>query len=125
MAQNGTNLTNKQNKAITALMSSRTITEACQTAKIGRSTLARWMKDKTFKSVLQEAENEALRESARFLLTGNNQALETIYNLMTNGRTESIRLRAAVEWLSQVYKFREVVSIDERLTAIEQRIKNK
>lgn len=123
MAQNGTNLTNKQNKAITALMSSRTITEACQTAKIGRSTLARWMKDKTFKSVLQEAENEALRESARFLLTGNNRALETVYNLMTNGRTESIRLRAAVEWLSQVYKFREQATLEERLTALEERNK--
>ena len=119
MGQNGTKLTNKQIKTITALMASRTLTEACQTAKIGRSTLARWLKDETFKQALQEAENEVLRESSRFLLTGNNQALETIFNLMTNGRTETIRLRASTEWLNQSSRYRDLISIDERLTELE------
>lgn len=123
MVQNGTNLTNKQVKAIAALLNARTVTEACQAAKIGRSTLARWLKDSTFKQALSEAENEALKESSRILLTGNNDAIDAIFDLMTNGKTESIRLRAASEWLAQSNKFRETISLEDRISALEERLK--
>lgn len=118
-------LTGKKKKMIAALMTCRTIGEAVQMAGVTRTTLSRWLNDPEFSKALTAAENETMRESSRVLLTGQREALKTIFELMINGESDAIKLRAAAEWLSQSFKWRELITLDERMTAIEERLANK
>ena len=122
MANNG-ELTSKQKKMIAALMASENIGKACESAKVGRSTLARWLKDPTFNQELEKAESEAIKQASRELLSGQTEALATIREMMQLGVSDSIRLRAANDWMNLLFKIREMATLEERITKLEERIK--
>ena len=121
MANNG-ELTARQKRMIAALLTSENIGTACESVKVGRSTLARWLKDPTFNQELTNAETETIKQASRELLAGKTDALETIRLLMQSGRSESIRLRAANDWMSLLFKIREMATLEERITKLEKRI---
>lgn len=122
MANNG-ELTARQKRMIAALMASENIGKACDSAKIGRSTLARWLKDPTFNQELEKAESEAIKQASRELLSGQAEALATIREMMQLGVSDSIRLRAANDWMNLLFKIREMATLEERITKLEERIK--
>jgi hypothetical protein len=122
MGKNG-ELTPRQKKMIAALMTSENIGKACESAKIGRSTLARWLKDPTFNQELEKAESEAIKQASRELLSGQTEALATIREIMQSRASDSIRLRAANDWMNLLFKIREMATLEERITKLEERIK--
>jgi len=123
MAQNGT-LTTKKRRAIEALISSPTITEAADNAKVGRRTLHRWLdEDEAFRLALASAETKLLSTTARRLVAGNMQALDVLADLMANAESDMVRLRAARAWLDVTIRWREITSIEERITRLEAQLR--
>jgi hypothetical protein len=122
MANNG-ELTARQKRTITALLTSENIGAACELAGIGRTTLARWLKEPQFMKELSQAEKQALNQASRELLAGQAEALATIREIMTSGQNDAVRLKAANDWLNLLFKYREVDQLEERISKLEQRNK--
>lgn len=113
------NLTSKQIRGITALLSSRTIGEAAQKADVSERTIHAWLTEADFRAELRSAENETIEFATRRLLSGQQQALDSLELLATKGRSESVRRQAANDWLNLLLKFRDLQDIDQRLEDLE------
>lgn len=118
MGKNG-ELSIKQIKTIQALFISRNIEDACKKANIGRSTLARWLKQPEFVATLETVQGEYLSDISRELLFGQKQALDTLFELMKEGNSENVRRQAANSWLSFALKYKELVEFENRIKKLE------
>jgi hypothetical protein len=116
-------LTTRQIKMIAALLSSQTIGEACQIVGVTRTTLTRWLSDPMFTAALSAAEGDSINTSSRSFLAGQEEARETIREIMTSGQNDAVRLKAANDWLNLLFKYREVDQLEERISKLEQRNK--
>jgi transposase len=112
-------ITVKQQKAIAALLSERTIRDAAKTAGVNEKTLYTWLNEKDFRAALRSAEKDILDGVTRRLSAGQTLALDTLEKLVKSARHESTKLRASVAWLEMSLKFRDMQDIEERLTALE------
>lgn len=112
-------ITTKQQKAVTALLSERTIGEAAKRAGVGERTLYTWLADPAFRGALRDAERGVLDDVTRRLTSGQRLALDTLEKLIQSARHESTKLTACVSWLNMFIKYRDMKDIDERLTALE------
>jgi len=120
MAENG-NLSARQQRAIAALLTSKSVAEAAASAKVGERTLYRWLaEDRAFRAALLAAEGDLLATTTRRLLGLQGQALEALEYLLTRGESEGVRLRAAQVALELSLKLRELTCIEQRLQALEQ-----
>jgi hypothetical protein len=120
MQENSENsISTKQQKAIAALLSERTIGAAAKKAGIAERTIYTWLIDKDFRAALRSAEKDLLETVTRRLSAGQTLALDTLETLMQKAKHESTRQAAAVSWLNLSLKFIDVMNIDERLTALE------
>lgn len=118
-------ISTKQQKAIAALLSERTIGAAAKSAGVGERTLYTWLREDNFRAALRGAEKNLLDTVTRRLSAGLTLALDTLETLMQKARHESTRHAAAVSWLTLALKFKDLVNIDERLTALEAAIHEK
>jgi hypothetical protein len=116
-----TELTTKQTKAVIALLTNRTLTEAAAVANISPRQLYRWLELPEFIAALRVIESQVLGEATRRLLTGMGEALDTLHDLMTSAQSESVRRSAADNWLAQTLRVRELVELERRLAALEAR----
>ncbi|OQY83564.1 MAG: hypothetical protein B6D40_06750 [Anaerolineae bacterium UTCFX3] len=117
-------ITAKQSKAISALLTSRTIGEAATSAGVAERTLYTWLKNADFRGALREAQNELLDTTTRRLANGQTAALDTMEKLIQSARHESTRLTACVQWVNLFLRFNEVKNIEERLTELERQVQN-
>lgn len=115
-------ITTKQQKAIAALLSERTLGAAAKRAGIGERTLYNWLTDPVFRAALRSAESAMLETVTRRLSAGQSLALDALETLITKAKHESTRRQAAVDWLNLSLKFIDTLDIDERLTALEAKI---
>jgi len=120
MAENG-NLSARQQRAIAALLTSKSVAEAAASAKVGERTLYRWLaEDRAFRAALLAAEGDLLSTTTRRLLSLQGQAIETLESLLSRAESEGVRLRAAQVALELSLKLRDQVSIELRLQALEE-----
>lgn len=113
-------ITVRQQKAITALLTERTTRDAAKKCGVNEKTLYEWLKnDAAFLSALKSAEKDILDSVTRRLSSGQTSALDTVEKLFQSARHESTRLRAAVAWLDLSLKYKDLLDIDQRLTALE------
>jgi len=103
----------KQERMISALLTSQNASEACKTVNISRSTLARWMKSEEFREALRDAERIVIRNTILNLTSGTEYALSILKDLMTSSSSENIRRLAANDWLNHFYKVHEMVRNDD------------
>ncbi|GJQ37497.1 MAG: hypothetical protein JETCAE01_35070 [Anaerolineaceae bacterium] len=75
-------ITAKQSKAISALLTSRTIGEAATSAGVAERTLYTWLKRADFRGALREAQNELLDTTTRRLANGQTAELDTMEKLI-------------------------------------------
>jgi len=123
MAGNGMigELSTRQQKAIAALLASKSVSEAAASARVGERTLYRWLaEDEAFRAGLSRAESELLDTATRRLLSLQGQAIEALEYLLTRAESESVRLRAAQVAIETSLKLREMRDIEQRLQALEQ-----
>ncbi len=120
MPENSDNgISTKQQKAIAALLSERTLSAAAKRAGIGERTLYNWLTEPVFRAALRSAESAMLETVTRRLSVGQSLALDALETLITKAKHESTRRQAAVDWLNLSLKFIDTLNIDERLTALE------
>jgi len=123
MEQNGAKITTRQRRLIEALLTGKNISQACQTAGVGRTTYRRWMKQPHFTEALQQAEAELLEVSMRRLLSMQDAAVDGLQALLNDTRLRpSDRLRAVQMVLDNVLRLRTAVELEARLVELEKRV---
>jgi hypothetical protein len=116
-----TTLSTKQRKALEALLQTGEVSTAATVAHVHRDTIYRWMKQPLFASAVREAEAEAIDEVSRVLIRLSRSAVGTLAQAMAE-RDAPIgpRIRAADITLSRLLQVRELATLEDRLTALEQ-----
>jgi hypothetical protein len=113
-------LSRNQQRAITALLESRSIGEAAETCRLSDKTLRRYLADPNFRETLSRFEMERLDLATRRLLALSELAITIFENSMCDENiAPSVRLRAAQSVLDYLLKIRELRSIEQRLTDLE------
>lgn len=112
-------LSPRQYRAVESLLNSRSVQHAADTCGMGYKTLLRWMQDPQFKAALMVAEGESLDGAVRRLAGLGNTAITILADVMSNGESELLRLRAAQSVLDNLLKLRELRSVEERISRLE------
>lgn len=121
MTDNGRKLPTKKARAISALLSCRTVEEAAKQAKVGERTLHRWLTDPTFKAHLARAEGALIDGATRRLLRAQERAVSTLEEILQDSEARpSVRLRAAQIVIDAMLKLRELRNIEARLQVLEE-----
>lgn len=111
-------LSSNQRKALAALLENRTIAAAAEACGLNEKTLRRYLQDPFFKSELAQQESAIIDQVGRSLISGQLIALKTLFDIMTNGESESARRLAASTWMDFSLRWREL-KIEARLAALE------
>jgi DNA-binding CsgD family transcriptional regulator len=119
-------LTVKQERALQALLSHRTLKEAALAAGISETTLWRYMKDEAFLRRLREAERDALTHiSVRFHLSSSD-ADTILHDLMMKEETPaSARISAVRTVLDYSIRLGQLNELNARMEQLEEFIKRK
>lgn len=124
MVGHGSKFGRKKEAAIAALLKHRTVSEAAREVEIGIQTLYRWMKDPEFDADLRKAKQAAFGQANARLQQAAQPAAALMYKtIMDTTVPLSIRLRAADRILSYAQKARDSEQTEERLAALEQKVK--
>jgi hypothetical protein len=118
-----TGLSPKQNQAIEALLSARSVQHAGEMIGVSRRSMGRWLKQPEFRTALLAAEGDVIDGATRRLAGLAGMAIDTMAELLTNQETgEAVRQRTAQGILDNMLKLREIRDFDQRLTALEARL---
>lgn len=117
-------LTSKQKKGLAALLICPTLTAAAEQAGVDPRTLTRWLTQPLFISELKAAQTGVIDQATSRLLHGLTLALDTLVNLMTWGKSESVKRAAASEWLSSALVLHERSDFVRRLDNLERLVKH-
>jgi len=122
MAGNGSQQ-QRRHKAVTALLSSRTMEEAAREAGVSARTLRRWNQSAEFRHMLHEARRENYaRENAR-LQQGSPAAVSTLLKTLIDPKTrESVRVGIAKFVLESAQKTLEIEALEIRLSQVERNL---
>jgi hypothetical protein len=125
MADSGV-LSPSQKRAISALLTSRNIRAAAQTAKVAERSLARWLADSAFQGALHQAESEALGETVRRMAHVAGLAVDALEATLTDKGTQpGVKVQAANVVLAKLADLKELTELEQRITAIEERFGGK
>ncbi len=114
----------KKTQALAALIANPTIRDAAAAAGIDESTLRRYMKDGAFKAAYNRALDELLSDACRAAHNSLCAALEVLKGICLNTEeTAQVRVSAARSLLDYALKLREATTVDERISALEERYK--
>jgi hypothetical protein len=120
MAGRGTKLARKQEEAIAALLSQRTIEEAARVADVGARTLIRWLQIPEFRDAYRKARRDAFGQSIARLQQATSAAASTLMKIMVDpSAPASTRVRAADSIFNHAAKAIEIEDIEARVTDLE------
>ena len=110
----------KQEDAIAALLTQRSVEEAARTAGVGTRTLLRWLKTPEFDQAYREARRAAFTQSVARLQQASSAAATTLLKTMIDpGASASVRVRAAESILNHAAKAIEMEDLDARVAELE------
>ena len=114
-------MTQRKEKALQALLVSRTRAEAAKAAEIGESTLRTYMQDAEFLERYRQAFGDMVRDAARQAQQTLSPALSTLREIMEDREEPaSARITAARSILEYTLKLGEQVDILEQLRELEE-----
>ncbi len=126
MTEKTDNLTPKQQKAISCLLTESTVAKAAVAAGVGERTLHRWLEDTDFVAAYKQARFNVSCQATSRLLQASSEAATVLMTLMLDKNTPaSVRLGAARSVLEFTFKAVELEQIESRLTALEGFLKEK
>lgn len=122
MAKNG--LSPKQKKAVPALLSSRTITEAAAATGVGHRTITRWLaEDRHFKEALRNAQDQAIDVAVSRLAGAALEVADVLATIACDKlEKSSTRVAASRALLTNLLKLLEVRDIIERIDVLEAKV---
>lgn len=113
-------LTFAQRKAIETLFTTGSAQAAADAAGVNRATIYKWRNnDETFAEAMREAEADAVAGLARSLAGLGEAATQALYDALQPTEKMSTRLRAAEIVTDRLLKLRELVTLEERIRALE------
>jgi len=116
----GSKFTRKNEEAIAALLTQRSLEDAAKTAGIGTQTLLRWLKLPEFQAAYREARRQAVQQAVARLQQATGAAAITVLKLMTDPNVPAaVKLRAAECVFAHAIKGIELEDIESRLTELE------
>jgi transposase-like protein len=119
----GTKFGRKQEEAIAALLTQRSIDEAAKAIGVSSNTLYRWMEVPEFQAAYRKARFTAVQQAIARLQQATGAAAITLLKLMTDvNAPAAVRLRAAECVLERSMKGIELEDIDARLTELERAV---
>ena len=120
MVGSGSKFTRKNEEAIAALLTQRSLEDAAKTAGIGKQTLLRWLKLPEFQAAYREARRQAVQQAVARLQQATGAAAITVLKLMTDPNVPAaVKLRAAECVFAHAIKGIELEDIETRLTELE------
>jgi hypothetical protein len=120
MAGHGAKVGRKQEEAIAALLSQRTMEEAARVAGIGPTTLIRWQKQPEFQKAYRDARRAAFGQAVARLQQASSAAATTLLKIMLDANAPaSTRVRAADSVLDHSAKAIEIEDIEARVSELE------
>ena len=122
MSANGV-LSPRRRAFVAALAAGLTQAEVASTVGVSERQCRRYMADPMVRAALTEAQGEVLGQVTRRMNAGGNLSLDTLQEVMADkAMSPSVRVRAAIGWLEQAWKARELVEIEQRLAALEEAV---
>ena len=116
-------MTVRQQKAIAAMISAPTLEQAARDARIGTSTLRRWLKeDPAFIRAYNDALTELLTDATAKAKRNVSCALDVLVDVMQNGESSQVRVTAARSTIEYALKLHDAAEMTQRLQALEKRI---
>lgn len=120
MAGHGSKLARKQEDAIAALLSQRSIEDAKRVCGVGARTLIRWLKLPEFRSEYLKARREVVQQAVARMRQATGAAGIIALKLMTDPNVPAaVRLRAAEFVFDRAIKGIELDDIETRVSALE------
>ena len=120
MTGHGAKFGRKQEEAIAALLSHRSIDEAAQAIHIAPRTLLRWLQLAEFNAAYRSARRAAVSQSVARLQQATSAAVSTLLKVMVDPNTPaSTRVRAADSVLDHSAKSIEIEDIEARVAELE------
>jgi hypothetical protein len=120
MVGHGQKLGRKQEAAIAALLSQRTIEDAARIAGIGARTLFRWLELPEFGEAYLQARRQAFGQTSARLQQATGAAVSVLLTLMLDVKAPAAsRVRAAHSVLDMAAKALELEDIEMRLRRLE------
>ena len=120
MTGHGAKFGRKQEEAIAALLSNRSIEDAARACKVGYKTLLRWLEIPEFQNRYMEARRKAVHQAIARLQQATGAASVTILKLMTDPNAPAaVKLRAAESVIDHAIKAVELEDIEARLAELE------
>src|SRR5215203_4591079 len=118
-AGHGSKRPQREEAALTALLSEPTIAKAAARAGVSESTLLRWMAEPEFKARLRAARRSVVEAAIGRLQQAAAQAVDALARNLTCG-IPAVEVGAARSVLDQAIKAVELVDLAERVEALEQ-----
>jgi len=121
MTGHGAKFGRKQEEAIAALLSHRSIEDAATAAGLSAKTLIRWLKDPEFNTAYRAARRAAFSQSIARLQQASSAAATTLLKIMLDvNAPPSTRVRAADSVLDHAKHAIELEDVEARVTGLEQ-----
>ena len=118
-------LTLRKRRAIECLVRGLSKQATAETVGVQPSTISRYMRDAKFVASLREAQSQALGEVGRSLVAGSRAMLAVLAKMAADETTpSSVRVRAALGWLAQVWRAVELGDLAQRIAALEETVNN-
>ena len=120
MTGHGAKLGRKQEEAIAALLSHRTIDDAAHACGVGTRTLIRWLKLPGFRNEYRRARREVVLQTVARMQQATGAAGSVALKLMTDPNVPAaVRLRAAEFVFDRAIKGIEIEDLDVRVAELE------
>jgi hypothetical protein len=118
-------LTQLQKKAVIAIVEEKTARDAAKACGASESTIYKYMQNPVIMAEVRAYEKQ-IRDTVGYrLASGSNEMLDIIEGVAkgkiidTDNVRASVRLRAAIAWLDNLYRTQDMTEIELRLTALE------
>jgi hypothetical protein len=111
----------KQDRAILALLTERSVEAAARSADVAPATIWRWSQQAEFRTRLRAARRAVVEGAIGRLQAAATEAVDTLQRNLTCG-TPSVEVRAAATILDQAIKAIELFDIVERVEQLEARL---
>jgi predicted DNA-binding protein YlxM (UPF0122 family) len=112
-------LTRRQKRIIPFLLS-KSVTEACKEARVGRKTLYDWLKQEGFRNELERCRDELFSSAMDRLKANTEKALDKIITLMDSGEKDDVQVRCAQTLLEYAWKLKQSEDLEKRIEFLEQ-----
>lgn len=113
-------ITIKQERLLTNLLTCSSIDAAAKASDMGRTTVYRHLQDKAFRDELKRRRNQLADAVVDSFKAHSLKALDTLVGLLDSDN-EGVRRKVANDVLGYVFRGRELQEAEERLAAVEER----